>query len=72
MSRDSLTRTKRETLSTPFCKRVFRPSIPSIPSIIVYIYVVQLAFAADLGAKQRAFINEFRHLDGIDTIKTGN
>ena len=26
MPRDSLTRTKRETLSTPFCKRVYRPS----------------------------------------------
>ena len=26
MFRDSLTRTKRETLSTPFCKRVYRPS----------------------------------------------
>ena len=26
MPRDSLTRTKREPLSTPFCKRVYRPS----------------------------------------------
>ena len=42
MPRDSLTRNKRETLSTPFCKRVYRSSPvlhgPSTPPVYMTVY----------------------------------